>query len=152
MTKEIRHVVTKNRFAWSVDDIILPLLELWLLYYLAHRGYTNLQTDTGLFDQIQDVLLMIIPLTGAGFWIARLWQLNAFTVIETPLNTEENFLFVLDRVKMFHISKREFDRWNFCVGIRDDEREWLWVLARTPAALEHVRDEFPGFWLMRPDR
>lgn len=36
------------------------------------------------------------------------------------------------------------------VLIRDDARTWLWVRARTPEALQAVRDALPGDWLMAP--
>jgi len=37
------------------------------------------------------------------------------------------------------------------VILRDDGGTWLWVHARTVAALELVRAALPGEWLMVPD-
>jgi hypothetical protein len=36
------------------------------------------------------------------------------------------------------------------VLIRDDSREWMWVAARTPEALQGVRQAIPGDWLIEP--
>jgi hypothetical protein len=36
------------------------------------------------------------------------------------------------------------------VLIRDDSRQWMWVAARTPEALQAVRHAMPGDWLMAP--
>jgi hypothetical protein len=36
------------------------------------------------------------------------------------------------------------------VLIRDDSRQWMWVVARTPEALQAVRHTIPGDWLMAP--
>lgn len=37
------------------------------------------------------------------------------------------------------------------VLLREDGRDWLWVIARTEAALNQVRSTLPGDWLMVPD-
>jgi hypothetical protein len=36
------------------------------------------------------------------------------------------------------------------VLIRDDSRDWMWVGARTPEALQTVRQTIPGDWLIEP--
>ncbi|MEJ0054978.1 MAG: hypothetical protein WDN75_04610 [Bacteroidota bacterium] len=118
MNKETRFVVNHLRFEWSLDDVIIPAIELWVLYYFAQRGYDNVQEAANSLDKVQGGLLFLAAMTGVGFWLRRVWQLNSFVVIETPLDMEENFLFCLDRVKMFNVDNRDFDKWNYSVGIR----------------------------------
>ena len=118
MTTEIRHVINHRRFPWSFDDLILPGLELLALIYLGSNGYDKLTGPNPLSENIDGLVYLIASVAGIALSLRRLLQLNSFVVLETPLDQEGNFLFCLDRVKMFNIQTREFDRWNFCVGVK----------------------------------
>jgi hypothetical protein len=44
-------------------------------------------------------------------------------------------------------------RWFYGMGavLRDDGREWLWVWATSPDAMNAIRTAFPGDWIMSGD-
>src|SRR5258706_158569 len=121
MTKEIRHVIEKGRYQWSLDDVTIPTLELIVYSYIGINSLSNFSELNNLVDQIDNVAYILLSATAILLVFRRLIQLNSFVVLDMPLGMEGNFIYCLDKIRVFSVYEKEIDANNFCLTIKSQE-------------------------------
>jgi hypothetical protein len=156
MTSEVRYIIENRKFKRTWDDylshweFIAPVLTLVIGFLLLYEG-------TKIENYIIGILLMLLTYPLTRFLFIRLRQLSGFEELQIKGTSEENFNYVIQRLKTLNIVELENDIHSSTINAKYRSTfippvfEWLTIVCLDDKILVNSRP-FPAsmmLWLRR---